>query len=135
MHNLIDIKDFLGKKQTEKDKIEFIKAQYNTILELQKQNNELTEKLKHLEQILKTGPVETLVITAEEALINDQIAMLQQQYTGLPMELEDVKKLDLLLKNKQLLQSNPETFKHKKNNNQIVIPSEELLKLAKLPNE
>jgi hypothetical protein len=112
MSDIIDLhKEF--KEEVEKQK--FLEAQHKTIIELTKRNKELESEIVQLKQLLITpveNKVEKIIVTPEQALIDGQIDLIQNKGLFQELTLEDVKKLDLLIKNKQLLKKeNPETIK------------------------
>lgn len=87
----------------------FVKAQHITIVTLIKENTALKDEVEHLKELLiSTAPlleniVERVIVTPEEALIEKQIGILQLKGMMEELSLEDVKKFDLLNKNKLLI--------------------------------
>jgi hypothetical protein len=102
MSNIINLTNFKSKIEWQ----QFAEAQFKVIQELQAKNAKLEEQVKHLESLLSAPlhPVQKVVVSAAETLIETQIEKLQVKNLGQEMSLEDVKILDLLLKNKFLLQ-------------------------------
>lgn len=87
----------------------FIKAQHITIVELIKENTALKDEVAHLKELLLSAApllenvVERVIVSPEEALIEKQIGILQIKGMVEELSLEDVKKFDLLNKNKLLI--------------------------------
>lgn len=116
MSDIIDISNLNKEFKEEADKQKFLEVQTKTILELSKQNKQLQEEITHLKQLLSENsfnpPVEKIIVTPEQALIDSQIDIIQTRSYLQELSLEDVKKLDLLLKNKFLIKKDsPETIK------------------------
>ena len=77
----------------------FTEAQQNLIDKLLKENEFLKEKLKSLESVTKTfGSV-----SPEEIICIEQIAKLKDRSYNRELTLEEVKRLDLLIKNLRLI--------------------------------
>lgn len=75
-------------------------AQYKLIVSLKRENEELKEKIKHLEQLLLKGPHQ---ISSEELICMEQIETLKANSAKRELTLEEIKKLDLLVKNLRLI--------------------------------
>lgn len=75
-------------------------AQYKLIVALKRENDELREKVKHLEELLLKGPHQ---ISAEELICMEQIEVIKANSAKRELTLEEVKKLDLLVKNLRLI--------------------------------
>lgn len=96
--------------KTEVEKQQFIEQQYKTIKSLMDKNKQLNEEVVHLKKLLldstsitvQQHEVSRIIVTPEEALIESQLNMIQGRAYLSELTLEDVKKLDLLLKNKRL---------------------------------
>lgn len=93
----------------------FVKAQHATIVTLLKENTALKENVEHLKELLLTSvplinDVQRIIVTPEEALIEKQIGILQLKGMVEELSLEDVKKFDLLNKNKQLISNTSATI-------------------------
>lgn len=114
MSNIVELfKEF----KSDREKQEFIAAQQATIEALLKSNTALKDEVEHLKalllgstQLLNEPKVERIILSPEEALIERQIAFIQARGVNSEVTLEDVKKLDLLLKNKHLSKEKSETF-------------------------
>lgn len=106
MSNIFDIeslrKEFLA-KQTTQDLQKFAEKQQLLLEEYIAKCKDLQDKISHLEEMLKHAP-SALVIGSpsfqdEEALVVSQIKILQQRGISKELDINEVKKLDLLLKN------------------------------------
>lgn len=108
MGNITEIyKEF----KTSVEKEQFVLKQHETIELLVTKNKQLTEEIEHLKKLLvesvpilpQQNLVSKIVQTPEEYVIESQIEIIQSRSYGQELTLEDVKKLDLLLKNKNLI--------------------------------
>jgi len=108
MNNIIDIADlraeFLEKTKL-KDTKEFAEKQMQIIFEISKQNEALRDKIDHLEKLLLNNKPSTITmqLSAEEVICMEQIEMLQRKSGGRELSLDEVKRLDLLIKNLRLI--------------------------------
>lgn len=113
MSNVIQL---FNEFKTVSEKEQFIAQQHATIGSLIAKNKQLIIEIDHLKKLLLDSTsmlvepkVERVILTAEEALIEGQIEILKSRaYTELT--LEDVKKLDLLIKNKRLAKEQSTTI-------------------------
>lgn len=101
---------------------EFSESQMDLIVKLKKENEFLRKKLSELERML----LGTTPISQEELICIQQIAILRDDSLKRALTLEEVKKLDLLVKNLRLI---------REQSTQVIdlqeIPSDdELLKIA-----
>lgn len=78
----------------------FNKSQFDLIVKLKKENEDLKNKLENLENILKGGVHK---ISSEELICMEQIENLKKISAKRELTLEEVKKLDLLVKNLRLI--------------------------------
>ncbi len=103
MNDIINLREF----KTDIEKSDFIAAQHRTIVDLLKNKSHLEQEIQHLKELLinsvEDSKVERIIVTPEEALIGKQIDLLKQKGILEELDLEDVKKLDLLLKNKHII--------------------------------
>lgn len=137
----MDITTLYTEFKSETEKNQFIESQVKTILSLQTENKALKEEIAHLKQLLTTSTplitenkVQKIILTPEEALLQSQIEILQLRGLDEELNLEDVKKLDLLLKNKLLVnKSVPETFESQAK--KLGLSNTKLLEIAKKPND
>jgi predicted RNase H-like nuclease (RuvC/YqgF family) len=133
--DLIDISHLHKNFKDEAEKNKFMEAQHRQITELSKKIVEQEQEIKHLKELLTSNipvigeqHVEKIIVTPEQALIDGQIAILQNRSYGQELTLEEVKKLDLLLKNKNLIKSNdPKTLDGKSKNSNLT--NEKLLEI------
>ena len=116
MSNVIDLVQVFKTFKNDREKQEFLEAQFNVMLDFQKKIKTLEEENKHLKELLeKNVPSVNLslpiIITPEEFLIDSQIAILEARgrQKSVELTLEEVKKLDLLLKNKKMIKDGKET--------------------------
>lgn len=119
--------------KSEAEKRSFIETQHITISELIKKNAKLLDEVAHLKQLLMSSTpilgehkIEKVVVTPEETLIETQIEILQSKGFEAELDLEDIKKFDLLLKNKQLIKE-----KTIKADSRPILSNTELLNLVK----
>lgn len=112
MSNIISIeelrKEFLEKSKP-KDVKEFVEKQQMLLEKYMRENIELKKQLDHANEIIKnTGS--GLVIgqdNAEELICIEQIQILKERSRSKELDINDVKKLDILIKNLKLLRSEP----------------------------
>jgi hypothetical protein len=106
MSDIIDIdsirKDFevLAKQQ---DSEQFAIAQQTLINKLQKENEVLNQKIKQLEYLLKQNFTLSNKLSAEEMICMEQIDILRSASNNRELSLDEVKRLDLLIKNLRLI--------------------------------
>jgi len=91
-------------KMKAKELREYSAAQYQTIESLKRENDVLREKAHHLEQMLskKSAPI-ALPISDEEIICIEQINILKSKSNNRELSLDEVKRLDLLIKNLRLI--------------------------------
>lgn len=119
--------------KTEVERQQFVEKQHETIGSLSRKLTEANDKITHLEQLLLSKPqehsVEPMIVTPEEALIVSQISILQERSMQTELSLEEVKKLDVLLKWRDVYKKEkrtvPAAFK--------TLKAEDLIQLAQLP--
>lgn len=103
---------------SEKDLQSYCDQQYILIQELRNENKKLTEEVEHLKfiiasntEILPSNETVQIVVSKEQALLEEQITIIQQRSFGKELTLEDTKKLDLLIKNLKIVkEDSPKTF-------------------------
>lgn len=123
--------DILAMFEQFKDSAEkqaYLSAQHKTISALLEKNQQQELEIEHLKSLL-SAQVGTFIISPEEALIESQIKIIQNRSFGQELDLEDVKKLDLLLKNKNLIKSIDKAIGTTAT--KFALPQKELLVLAK----
>lgn len=117
-------------KKSKKDLEQFSVAQETTIYKLQKENEFLKEKLSHLEQLLVKQSTQ---ISPEEMICVEQISMIKQKSSGRELSLDEVKRLDILIKNLRLIKDqSTQAVDHKDHRNLKEI---ELVAIARNPTE
>ena len=128
-----DITSLFKAFKNDREKQEFCESQFAISVSLQKQIQKLEEENKHLKHLLSSttplvGAV-PIILTPEEALIDGQIDILEERGRTHELSLEEVKKMDLLMKNKNILkQNNPKTIDIKPNKSGL--NKKELLQIA-----
>lgn len=109
-NNVIDVSELFKTFQSDKEKQDFLEGQFSAMLGLQKKVKQLEEENKHLKELLLANapslnlPI-PIIISPEEYLLDAQITILENRgrQLGHELTLEEVKKLDLLLKNKKMI--------------------------------
>lgn len=82
----------------------YVSAQYQLINSLQKENDILKEKVAYLEQTLQNRIIPAAIpITEEELICIEQIGILKTTSDKRELSLDEVKRLDLLIKNLRLI--------------------------------
>ncbi len=103
MSDILSFKDIVDEMKG-KELTLFASAQYELIEKLQKENNILKEKTNHLEQLLQSkARPNILPISDEEIICIEQINILKSKSSNRELSLDEVKRLDLLIKNLRLL--------------------------------
>lgn len=93
-----DIKSLV--KRSKKDIEQISVAQETVIFKLQQENDLLKEKMAHLESMLIA---QTTKITPEEMICVEQIDVIKQKSSQRELSLDEVKRLDILIKNLRLI--------------------------------
>lgn len=116
---MADIMELFTEFKTEMEKKSFVEQQHKTITALITKNKLLEEEVKHLKDLLLTitpvagdNVVQKIIITPAEALIERQVFMIQSYGLEKELTLEEVKKLDLLLKNLKILKDQNTTIQN-----------------------
>lgn len=112
----------------------FVEKQHKTISDLMIKTRELQDKVNHLEQLLMDAGIENtvqkVIITPEEYLLDAQIDLITERSMGRELELEDVKKLDILLKNKKIIADDKKTLEVPKAAPKKKLSTQELILIA-----
>lgn len=135
MGNVLEI---FNEFKTKVEKEQFLSKQHETISILLEKNKELTQEIIKLKQLLTTPVVERVILTPEEALIETQIQFIHERSYTTELTLEEVKKLDLLIKNKKIIkeQQNEITIQaESKNLDKKDYSNIELIQLASTSND
>lgn len=95
----------------------FAEAQHNTISLLQEklsslelENKQLKDLLVHTNKDVYVNKAIQIDITSEESIIVEQIDFLRQASMVRVLSIEEIKKLDILIKNLNLIKSQPTTI-------------------------
>lgn len=113
-----DVIEIFNEFKTKVEREQFLNSQHKTISTLIAKNTQLTQEVEHLKKMLldsmpilsQENPVSKIILTPEEALIETQIQMIQDRSFNQELTLEDVKKLDILIKNKRLVKEQSTTI-------------------------
>ncbi len=120
--SVIDVSEMFKSFKDDNEKQAFLEAQFEATLSLQAKIKQLEEENIHLKQLLITNVPSLniplpIIITPEEYLIDKQIEILERrgrESADPELTLEEVKKLDLLLKNKKIIKDGKEVIKAEK---------------------
>lgn len=99
-------KQLLASVESETDLKTFVYKQQELLEKHMQENKELKEKLNHCEKLLKSTPT-LLQPNDEEFICVQQIQMIKERSLQRELDINDVKKLDLLIKNLRLIRSQP----------------------------
>lgn len=125
MSNVIDFTTFKSKEDLER----FARVQFEQVLKLQKEVENLQEKLKHAESLLINPPTILSVGNPEEEICRIEIKRLYDDAIKRPLEWDEIKAFDVYVKSLLAIKGkDKETEKSKKVSSNM--PQEELLKLA-----
>lgn len=117
-------------KKNKKDLEAFCAAQDIAIFKLQKENDFLKEKISHLEQLLLK---QSTVVTPEEMICVEQINGIKQKSSQRELSLDEVKRLDILIKNLRLIKDqSTQAVDHKDYRN---VKEIDLVAIAREPTE
>lgn len=134
MNNIVD----MFKEYKEKELKEYAEKQFQALQKASSRIKELESEIGHLQEMLgSTIPIiQKIILTPEQALIENQIKILEETYRGEKhMSLEDTKRLDLLIKNKKLLNEIANTLPGESRNIPNEISHDDLVALAKSEND
>lgn len=110
MSNVISIdelrKEFLAKSKP-KDLKEFVEKQQELLEKFMRENETLKKQLVHANEIIKSvgSPLALGNENEEELICVEQIKILKERSKTRELDINDVKKLDLLIKNLRLIRS------------------------------
>lgn len=111
---MADIITLAGTFKSQKELQAYADAQYLALKGAHEKIKKLEEEVTHLQTMLAANTaliedsrVERLIKTPELAIIEAQIQILQNRAMQKELTLEEVKTLDLLIKNKKLLSDEP----------------------------
>lgn len=125
-----ELRQMMIEKSKEEDAQKFIETQHKTIEQLCKQIETLKEKATHLENILKQVVRPGLVsdVSQEELICIEQIDIIKNRSSQRELTTDEVKKLDLLIKNLKLLRQESTVIMSKSAYRSL--PDEDLLAMA-----
>lgn len=114
----------------------FAEKQFITIQFLQEANKAMEAEIAKLKTLMPSpgqGPVSSIIVSPEQGLIDDQILMIQQRAYLKELNLEDVKKLDVLLRHSRILKQDAKLLDGKPKGASLT--NEQLLQIAQGSNE
>lgn len=117
---MADIITLGGTFKNSKELQAYADAQYLALKSANEKIKKLEEEITHLQQMLAStttlidNPVQKIIKTPELGIIEAQIQILQNRAMQKELTLEEVKVLDLLIKNKKLLNDEPTTIQGEK---------------------
>lgn len=112
MSNIISIeelrKEFLEKSKP-KDVKEFVQKQQELLEKFMRECQELKKQLEHANDVIKNlgNPLTLNKDNSEELICIEQIQILKDRSKTRELDINDVKKLDILIKNLRLIRSQP----------------------------
>lgn len=101
------------------------------VIKLSEENKALKLEIEQLKILLINSipHVERIIVSPEEALLDSQVLMIQERSYGQELSLEDVKKLDILLKQKKIFKDEAKIINAQAK--KLPIPSIQLLDIIK----
>jgi esterase/lipase len=112
MSNVISIeelrREFLEKTKP-KDVREFVEKQQELLEKFMRENAELKKQVEHATELLKSTGAPLIIgqDNSEELICIEQIKILKERSRTRELDINDVKKLDILIKNLRLIRSQP----------------------------
>lgn len=138
MSNLINIEDLRKQfedKLTSEEWKKFSEVQYQMIDAYQKQIDLLRRKNEQLEKLLMSKMDNVAMpLTAEEIICIEQIDRIRHKSIKQELTLEEVKRLDLLVKNLKLIREESTVVINSKSSHEA-IPEEDLVAIAQSGSE
>jgi hypothetical protein len=130
-----EVRQMMLAKGKEENAQQFVESQQKVIEKLCKQIEVLKEKNEHLETILKSvvKPNMSIEVTPEELICIEQINIIKNRSSQRELTTDEVKKLDLLIKNLKLLRQESTVIMSKSSYRSM--PDEELLAIAEAVND
>lgn len=130
-----DIITLAGRFTSHSDLQRYADKQFITLDKASKRIKELEEQVSSLTAALNSvstaidSTVEKIIITPEQAICDAQIAVLRDRsLNGMELTLEEIKKLDLLIKNKRLAKEQSTAIEGKAR--QLPVPNSQLIQIA-----
>lgn len=129
-----------GEFKSIKELQEYCDAQYNSIQKILQEKEKMQEEIDHLKNLLTTvltsdNPNKTITIikTPAEVICEQQIEKIQETALKRDLTLEEVKKLDLLIKNNRLLKGDStDILGQSRKLPDKTVPNDKLIELAKI---
>jgi hypothetical protein len=107
MSDIVDISDLqraFQDKKSKKDLELFAQAQYDLINRIQEENQILRQKVESLEKMLmQSSSVLSINVSPEEEICVHQIELIRSKSRERSLSLDEIKQLDLLVKNLRLI--------------------------------
>lgn len=132
-----DIITLAGKFKTHSEIQEYCNKQFDALTVAAKKIKELEEQVSHLKNLLITTTNITqsndptkIIITPEERICDAQILLLESIAMHQPLTLEEVKILDLLVKNKKIIKEQSLVIETESKPVKSVLPKADLVRLA-----
>jgi hypothetical protein len=98
-----DLRKQYKEAEQSKDFQIFADKQQEVIVRLMKENELLVDKLKQMETVLIKSNKFAMPLSTEEQICIEQVDILKQRSSQRELNLEEVKRLDLLVKNMRLI--------------------------------
>ena len=135
MGDVISISTLAGEFKSLKELQKYCNSQYETLQAAAKQIKQLQDEIEHLKGMLVTTTTLTssVIVSPEQAIIDAQIVLLRERGMTRELTLEEVKRLDLLIKNKKILEEDPKTLKGESKSINTNLPAAELVRIAATP--
>lgn len=138
MSNIIKLKTTDKEFNNIQELIDYSSAQYLALESAVKKIKILQEEVQHLQQLLASttelieedSKVQKIIKAPELCIIEAQIDILQNRALQKELTLEEVKVLDLLIKNKALLSGEPTTVVGQRKKNKSKYSEAELILIA-----
>lgn len=136
--NIVDFANIVGRFKTVDEIKDYAFKTFKINVELSEKNQLLQEKVLHLEKLLlsfqpedENGNPIKIDISDEELICDMEIRKLRERSYRQELSLEDTKKLDLLVKNKQAIQSHNKSKKPIKKNILRDVSESDIITLAR----
>jgi hypothetical protein len=134
--SLFVIKTKAGNFKSFKELQDYCEKQYEVLQTALLDNKKLQEEVSHLKELLinmvsTENKIETVIESPAEATCKFQIEKIEQTAVQRELTLDEVKKLDLLIKNKRLYEKDRKVLETKKKNKELQEYTEaEIIKIA-----
>lgn len=101
MSNLFQLANGLELRNA-KEVVQYANTQYLALQTLDQKNKDLEAEVAHLKELLSCNTIE-IIKTPEHLIVEEQISRIQKNSLIRELSNEEIKSLDLLIKNKRLL--------------------------------